>query len=138
MSSNLPIKMSDISVGIERAASVRAAARASLKTESSPNPGVNRQMNVETTEELKKAERQGVQFSVGAEQLIRMIEHANKRMQGRNTEFEFSIHKGTKEIMVKVLDKDTGEVIREIPSEKVLDMVAKMWEMAGIFVDEKR
>ena len=40
--------------------------------------------------------------------------------------------------MVKVIDKDTDEIIREIPSEKVLDMVAKMWELNGLLVDEKR
>jgi len=43
---------------------------------------------------------------------------------------QFSIHEETKEIMVKVLDTDTEEVIREIPPEKILDMVAKIWELA--------
>ncbi|HEX3029893.1 MAG TPA: flagellar protein FlaG, partial [Clostridia bacterium] len=47
-------------------------------------------------------------------------------------------HQKTKQIMVKVIDSDTGDVIREIPPEKTLDMVAKMWEMAGIVVDERR
>jgi flagellar protein FlaG len=40
--------------------------------------------------------------------------------------------------MVKVLNTDTGQVIREIPPEKNLDFVAKLWEMAGILVDERR
>ena len=35
-------------------------------------------------------------------------------------------------------DVDTDEVIREIPPEKSLDMLQKMWEMAGILVDERR
>lgn len=39
--------------------------------------------------------------------------------------------------MVKVVNTETDEVIREIPPEKILDMVAKMWELAGIMVDEK-
>ena len=33
---------------------------------------------------------------------------------------------------------DTEEVIREIPSEEALELIQKMWEMAGILVDEKR
>ena len=37
-----------------------------------------------------------------------------------------------------VINEDTDEVIREIPPEKSLDMLQKMWEMAGILVDEKR
>jgi flagellar protein FlaG len=40
--------------------------------------------------------------------------------------------------MVKVIDINTREVIREIPPEKILDMVATMLEMAGIIVDERR
>ena len=35
-------------------------------------------------------------------------------------------------------DKDTKEVIKEFPPEKTLDMIAKVWEVAGILVDEKR
>lgn len=70
--------------------------------------------------------------------VISAIEKANKAISGGNRRFEFSIHEKTKEIMVRVVDSDSGKVIREIPSEKTLDMVAKMWEMAGIMVDERR
>ncbi len=70
--------------------------------------------------------------------VIEAIQRANKAISGANTKFEFSVHKKTKEIMVKVIDSETNEVIREIPPEKILDMVAKMWEMAGIIVDERR
>jgi flagellar protein FlaG len=94
--------------------------------------------NVQSTKELKQAELNGQQFSIGEEQLIKAIEQANKALQGVNTSFEFSIHEGTKEIMVKVLNKDTGQVVREIPSEKILDLVARLWEMSGIMVDERR
>ena len=69
---------------------------------------------------------------------IALIERANKAINGSNKSFEYSIHKATNQIMVKVIDKDTNEVIREIPSEKILDMVAKMWELNGLFVDERR
>ncbi len=75
---------------------------------------------------------------VGEKELIAAIEKANKALVGSETMFKFSIHEGTKEIMVRVINEETGEVIREIPPEKILDMVAKMWELAGIFVDERR
>lgn len=70
--------------------------------------------------------------------VIDAIERANRAISGANRKFEFSIHEKTKEIMVKVIDSDTNQVIREIPPEKILDMVAKMWEMAGLIVDERR
>lgn len=40
--------------------------------------------------------------------------------------------------MVKVIDAETEEVIREIPPEKILDLVAMIWEMIGLIVDERR
>jgi len=70
--------------------------------------------------------------------VIDAIERANRAISGANRRFEFSIHEKTKEIMIKVLDSETNQVIREIPPEKILDMVAKMWEMAGLIVDERR
>ncbi len=70
--------------------------------------------------------------------VVDAIERANKAISVTRTQMEFSIHEKTKEIMVKVINSDTKEVIREIPQEKILDMVAKMWEMAGILIDERR
>lgn len=54
------------------------------------------------------------------------------------TRCEYSYHKETNRVSIKVINEDTDEVIREIPPEKSLDMLQKMWEMAGILVDEKR
>lgn len=70
--------------------------------------------------------------------IINAIEKANRAMVSANRELEFSVHEATKEIMVKVIDTETKEVVREIPSEKILDMVANILEMAGILVDERR
>ncbi len=70
--------------------------------------------------------------------VIEAIERANKAIVGSNRNFEFTIHEATKEIMIKVLDSETNEIIREIPPEEILDMVAKIWEMVGIIVDERR
>jgi flagellar protein FlaG len=55
-----------------------------------------------------------------------------------NTEAVFGYHEGTHRVTIKILDKDTKEVKREYPAEKTLDMIQKVWEMAGLMVDEKR
>lgn len=62
----------------------------------------------------------------------------NRLLEGTNRRFEYSIHDRINGIMVKVIDETTGEVIREIPPKKILDMVANMMEMAGLLVDERR
>ncbi|RKD32338.1 flagellar biosynthesis protein FlaG [Thermohalobacter berrensis] len=74
---------------------------------------------------------------VSEDELIHAIEKANESVKIYDRRLEFSIHEKTKEIIVKVIDTNTDEVIREIPPKKILDMVAKMWELAGILVDEK-
>ena len=70
--------------------------------------------------------------------VISAIEKANKHIRTYDRRLEFSIHKETNQIMVKVINTENDSIVREIPSEKVLDMVAHMWEVAGILIDEKR
>ncbi|UJF33195.1 flagellar protein FlaG [Paenibacillus hexagrammi] len=72
------------------------------------------------------------------EQKKKELDRAIKAIQGASVSLEMSVHKETKEIMVKVMNKETGEVIREIPSEKTLDMIAKLMKNAGIIIDERR
>ena len=98
-------------------------------------PLMTKRMN---TEELRNAELRGEQVSISERQLLSAIEKAVKQLRGPYTYLEFSVHEATRQIAVKVHDKETGEVIREIPPEKTLDFVAKLWEMAGILVDERR
>ena len=66
------------------------------------------------------------------------VEHANKTMRHAKTTCEFSYHEETKRVSIKVIDEETEEVIREIPPEETLEMISKMWELAGLMVDEKR
>lgn len=69
-----------------------------------------------------------------------MIRDAMKELNKKSTsvQAEFGIHEGTNRITIKMVDKKTKEVIKELPPEKMLDMIAKVWEYAGLVVDEKR
>ena len=62
---------------------------------------------------------------------------ANQKMKITNTRCEFEYHEKTKRVSIKVIDKKTDEVVREIPPEETLKMIEKMWELAGLIVDEK-
>lgn len=61
-----------------------------------------------------------------------------RKVLNNNTIAEFGYNEPTNRITIKIKDKDTDEVIKEIPSEKALEMLAKAWELAGIMVDERR
>lgn len=76
------------------------------------------------------------QREVSTEQMKKAVENINKNMS--NSEAVFGFHDETNRVTIKIVDKDTKEVIRELPPEKTLDMIAKAWELAGLLVDEKR
>ena len=69
-------------------------------------------------------------------QIRKAVEEVNKKAV--NSEAIFRIHEATNRVTIKIIDKDTRKVIKEIPPEKTLDMIAKVWELAGLMVDEKR
>ena len=70
-------------------------------------------------------------------ELKEAIDQANKSFKPMNRRFEYNVHEALHRVSVTVIDSNTDEIIREIPSEKLLDMVANMLEVAGIIVDER-
>ena len=54
-----------------------------------------------------------------------------------NTVAEFGVYEPMNRITIKIKYKETGEVLKEIPSEKMLKMFTKACELAGLLVDEK-
>ncbi len=71
------------------------------------------------------------------EQIKKAVEKINQSKMAQS-EAIFGIHEGTNRVTIKIVDKKTKETIKELPPEKTLDMIAKVWEMAGLLVDEKR
>ena len=71
-------------------------------------------------------------------QLKKAVDDINKSALADQSEAVFGIHEKTNRVTIKIVDKKTKEVIKEFPPEKTLDMIAKVWEMAGLMVDEKR
>ena len=78
----------------------------------------------------------GSQSQPSNEQLKKAVDQMNKKME--NSEAVFGFHEDTNRVTIKIVDRDSKKVIKELPPEKTLDMIAKVWEMAGILVDEKR
>lgn len=73
-----------------------------------------------------------------AQQIESAIRNANHRAKFGHTNAQFTYHEKTKRISIKIIDRETNEVIKEIPPEETLEMISKMWELAGLLVDEKR
>lgn len=71
------------------------------------------------------------------EKLEEKIEQLNETVEIFDKQIHFQIHEATNRIMVQVIEKETEEVISEIPPEKILDLVARIEEMIGLIMDKK-
>ena len=65
------------------------------------------------------------------------VSKINKVLEGEGSHLQYEKHDVLNQMIIRVIDNKTNEVINEIPSKKILDMVAKMCEMAGVLVDKK-
>ena len=91
---------------------------------------------VEHAQEKSNSNNENANRQPTNEQIKKAVEDLNRKME--HSEAVFGIHEDTNRVTIKIVDRDTKKVIKELPPEKTLDMIAKVWEMAGILVDEKR
>ena len=87
--------------------------------------------NKDYQDKLKQDKQSGQTSIMGTSKVI-------NKLINRNTVAEFGFYENTNKVIIKIKDKDTNEVIKEIPSEKALEIFEKALELAGILVDEKR
>lgn len=76
--------------------------------------------------------------TVSSKEIMDAISKANSKLKEHRTRCEFSYHDDTNRVSIKVIDRNTDKVIKEIPPEDTLKVLEKIWELAGILVDEKR
>ena len=79
------------------------------------------------TDEIKKA---------SAEKIQRVSELMNDYIRSIQRDIKIQVNTETGDIIVKVISEETGKVIREIPSEVMLALAARMEEISGAFIDQ--
>lgn len=131
------------SAGLAYQGSVSSAAQTESqpRVEAAVNAGISDALTSNAATETKSA---GESAETGAQQntdarnaqIKKAVEEVNKKAV--NSEAIFGIHEETNRVTIKIIDKESKKVIKEIPPEKTLDMIAKVWELAGLMVDEKR
>jgi flagellar protein FlaG len=77
------------------------------------------------------------QAKVDREQLRAILEKLNIVMNALDIQAKFSIHETTRQVMIRVVNVESGKLIREIPPEHILDLAAKMMELVGVLLDER-
>lgn len=66
------------------------------------------------------------------------VNDVNNKLKPTKTRCEFSYHEEVNRISIKIRDRETDEIIREIPPEESIKVLEKIYEIAGLLVDEKR
>ena len=113
-------------------------AQAVRTVESSRNQSVKQAKRERPIERENKLDvDKDVQQIMTDEMMKKSVDQANKALKRHHRRIDRSVHDVTKTVMYKMVDTDTDEVIREFPPQKIQDMIAKMWELAGLFVDEE-
>ena len=65
------------------------------------------------------------------------VENANNRIRNMHTDAKFSFNKDINRITITITDRDSKEVIREIPSEETQKMLERLHTLTGVMVDEE-
>jgi flagellar protein FlaG len=72
-----------------------------------------------------------------AQQLDKVAQQLQDFVGDMNRGLQFSVDKNSGRDVIKVVDKESGDLIKQYPSEEVLSLVAKLSEAAGALIDEK-
>lgn len=130
--------------GSSSASDVKAESQAKVETASNAAASddlMKKTIQIDTKETNKNGkdgnrdDSQAKQTISENSQIRKAVDEINKK--AHNSEAVFGIHDATNRVTIKIVDKDTKKVLKEYPPEKTLDMIAKVWEMAGLLVDKK-
>lgn len=94
------------------------------------------QLNVEkiAEESSKKQEQDSVDLSKTMEFLRKTFEKLSRFFK---TEAQFTIERELNMIIIKIKDRETGEIVRQIPPEVAVKIAKNLQELIGILFDEK-
>ena len=72
---------------------------------------------------------------ISSEQLKLVAQKLQDFVGEMNKGLEFSVDKDSGRDVIKVIDKNSGDLIKQYPTEEVLDLVAKLSEATGNFIN---
>ncbi|NQZ26774.1 MAG: flagellar protein FlaG [Colwellia sp.] len=87
--------------------------------------------------EQKVTEKKEVTQPLTAEQLEKVAQQLQDFVGDLNRSLEFSVDKDSGRDVIKVFDRESGDLLKQFPSEEVLTLVSKLSDMVGGFIDAK-
>lgn len=86
---------------------------------------------------VEKIPTSGEEQEVTKEKLQKAVDVVNEFLEINNSSSKFVYHDGLERYYVTIVNRDTDEVVKEIPPKRLLDAFYEMQKMVGMIVDEK-
>ena len=114
------------------------------------NPGTDQPVNIQpsSNQKVQKSSQPvisetpqeeaavSIRRKLDPEFLEKVTEELNENFRIFNTAINFSIDETSGNTVIKILDRETEKVVREIPPEQLLELASRLAEIIGRIVDE--
>lgn len=111
------------------------------------SPAVQPSPDRVSAENTSKAAAPAVQAAVNAvpavspaeerQRVKQAVEQVNKAVPSFSRNLQFSVDEDTNRNIVRVVDTSTGDVIRQIPSEEILEIAKALDKLQGMIIRQK-
>ena len=98
-------------------------------------PNNNRKNDAKINEAIDPVD--GSQPNVNPDDLIKAVNNVNKTFETFNKGLHFRVDSDSKRLVVQIVNHETDEIIKEIPSQDVLDLEARLKALVGLVLDKK-
>jgi flagellar protein FlaG len=129
----------DASAGVREAAPPVVAAVDTVVDKVKPriSPVEKSNDSSQTALDKKALQEKAKEQRLSNEELAEAVQDIQSRLEVVGTRLGFSIHEETEDIVVEITNRESGELIRQIPSDEVLELRARLDELVGILFDKK-
>ncbi len=114
---------------------ITAVSLAPLPKESKNIPtGFARQTDNEADKSVtnKKEDKNNLSSKIiSLDEAKKLAEQGNKLLEDVQRNLQFKVDEGTNQVVMSIVDKNTGKVIRQVPSEDMLALAKRMMEANG-------
>lgn len=122
--------------GFNANGNITTEAKAEIKKVEEPAVDIK----VKSTVESEKTEFKPVENnSANRERIQKLLDDINSAMYSYNKELHFSVNEQTRDLVVKVVNGKTGEVIQQYPSQEIVDLREKLLagKTAGLGIESE-
>lgn len=83
-------------------------------------------LQTNSTAQTLKTNQNDVNGSLSLSSVKAATDQSSQLLQASKLSVEYSVDSSTKEVVMKVMDTDTGKLVRQIPSAEILDFVKRL------------